>query len=213
LSAQKLEGKNGQLRAAIYCRVSTADQQCDRQESDLKSYADRCNYQLVQIYRETGSGAKLDRLERKRVIALARSREIDIILVSELTRWGRSTIDLIDSLHQLQSYGVSLIAQNGFQFDLATPHGKMIASIMATLAEFERDLLKERVRSGIANARARGKIFGRPRGGKINDSCDRINELRAQNMSVRSIAKAVGLSKSAIGKCPRCEDLPEGLDF
>ena len=213
MSAQKLEGKNGQLRAAIYCRVSTADQQCDRQESDLKSYADRCNYQLVQIYRETGSGAKLDRLERNRVIALARSREIDIILVSELTRWGRSTIDLIDSLHQLQSYGVSLIAQNGFQFDLATPHGKMIASIMATLAEFERDLLKERVRSGIANARARGKIFGRPRGGKINDSCDRINELRAQNMSVRSIAKAVGLSKSAIGKCPRCEDLPEGLDF
>ena len=213
LRVTNLEGKSGRLRAAIYCRVSTNDQRCDRQESDLKSYADRAGFDVVQIYRETGSGAKLDRVERKNVINLARARGIDIVLVSELTRWGRSTIDLIDSLHQLQSYGVSLIAQNGFQFDLSTPHGKMIASIMATLAEFERDLLKERVKSGIANARARGKVFGRPRGGKIADSCDRINELRAQNMSVRSIAKDVGLSKSAIARCPRCEDLPEGLEF
>ena len=210
---QILEGKNGRLRVGIYCRVSTHDQNCDRQESDLKSYADRCDYDVVQIYRETDSGSKLDRVQRKRVISLARSREIDIILVSELTRWGRSTTDLIDSLNQLQSFGVSLIAQNGFQFDLSTPHGKMIASIMATLAEFERDLLKERIRSGIANARRRGKIFGRPRGGKITNSCDRINELRAQKMSVRAIATEVGLSKSAIAKCPRHEKLPEGLDF
>ena len=210
---QILEGKSGQLRVGIYCRVSTGDQNCDRQESELKSYADRANYHVVQIFRETGSGAKLDRVERQRVLSLTRSRKIDIILVSELTRWGRSTTDLIDSLHQLQSYGVSLIAQNGFQFDLSTPHGKMIASIMATLAEFERDLLRERVRSGIANARSRGKIFGRPRGGKIADSCDRINELRAQKMSVRAIALEVGLSKSAIAKCPRCKELSEGLDF
>jgi putative DNA-invertase from lambdoid prophage Rac len=208
-----LEGKSGRLRVGIYCRVSTHDQNCDRQERDLESYAARCGYDVVQIFKETGSGAKLDRLERKRVVSLARSREIDIILVSELTRWGRSTIDLIDSLHQLQSWGVSLIAQNGFQFDLSTPHGKMIASIMATLAEFERDLLKERVKSGIASARAAGKIFGRPVGGKIADSCDRINELRAQKMSVRNIAATVGLSKSAIAKCPRCEELPEGLNF
>ncbi len=210
---QNLEGKNGQLRAAIYCRVSTNDQRCDRQSDELAIYADRCGYDVVQIYRETGSGAKLDRVERKRVINLARSRSIDIILVSELTRWGRSTIDLIDTLHQLQSWGVSLIAQNGFQFDLSTPHGKMIASIMATLAEFERDLLKERVRSGLANARARGKVFGRPVGGKIADSCDRINQLRADGMSVRSIAKEVGLSKSSIAKCPRCEEVPEGMDW
>lgn len=193
--------------------MSTSDQNCDRQKSELVSYAARCNYDVVAIVIEIASGAKNSRVERKRVISLARARSIDIILVSELTRWGRSTIDLIDSLHQLQSYGVSLIAQNGFTFDLSTPHGKMIASIMATLAEFERDLLKERIKSGIANARARGKTFGRPRGGKIADSCDRINELRGQNMSVRAIARKVGLSKSAIALCPRCGDLPEGLDF
>jgi putative DNA-invertase from lambdoid prophage Rac len=206
-------GKSGRLRVGIYCRVSTHDQICDRQESELKSYAARCDYEVVRIFKEVGSGAKNDRVERRNVMQIARARSIDIILVSELTRWGRSTIDLIDSLHQLQSWGVSLIAQNGFQFDLSTPHGKMIASIMATLAEFERDLLKERVKSGIASARAAGKIFGRPVGGKIADECDRINELRAQKMSVRAIAATVGLSKSAIGKCPRCEELPEGLDF
>lgn len=206
-------GKNGRLRCAIYSRVSTSDQNCDRQIAELASYADRCDYDVVESFREIGSGAKLDRQERKKIIGLARARGIDIVLVSELTRWGRSTIDLIDTLHQLQSWGVSLIAQNGFQFDLSTPHGKMIASIMATLAEFERDLLKERVKSGIANARAKGQIFGRPTGGKIADSCDRINQLRTEGLSVRAIAREVGLSKSSIAKCPRCEEVPEGMDW
>jgi putative DNA-invertase from lambdoid prophage Rac len=206
-------GKSGRVRVGIYCRVSTHDQTCDRQERELKIHAAKCDYDVVGIFKETGSGAKLDRVERKRVLELARSRSIDIILVSELTRWGRSTIDLIDSLTLLNCWGVSLIAQNGFEFDLKTPHGKMIANIMAVLAEFERDLLTERVTSGIANARARGKVFGRPKGGKIADSCDRINQLRSEGMSVRSIAKEVGLSKSAIAKCPRCEEVPEGMDW
>lgn len=210
---ENLGGNSGRLRCAIYSRVSTADQNCDRQVAELTSYADRCAYDVVQVFREVGSGAKNDRQERKKVVDIARARGIDIILVSELTRWGRSTIDLIDTLHQLQSWGVSLIAQNGFQFDLSTPHGKMIASIMATLAEFERDLLKERIKSGIANARSRGKIFGRPTGGKIADSCDRINQLRADGLSVRAIALEVGLSKSAIAKCPRCDEVPEGMDW
>jgi putative DNA-invertase from lambdoid prophage Rac len=212
-SVENSGGKSGHLRVAIYARVSTHDQNCDRQESELKSYADRCAYNVVRIYKEIGSGAKNDREERKKIIELARSRSIDIILVSELTRWGRSTIDLIDSLNQLQSWGVSLVAQNGFQFDLSTPHGKMIASIMATLAEFERDLLKERIKSGISNARAKGKKFGRARGGKIADSCDRINQLRAEGKSIRSIAKIVGLSPAGVGKCPRCDEVPEGMDW
>jgi putative DNA-invertase from lambdoid prophage Rac len=206
-------GKSGRLRAAIYARVSTNDQNCERQIADLNIYADKCGYEVMRVFAETGSGAKNDRQERKQVIQLARARSIDIILVSELTRWGRSTIDLIDTLHQLEAWGVSLIAQNGFQFDLSTPHGKMIASIMATLAEFERDLLKERIKSGIANARTRGKVFGRPRGGKIADSCDRINELRGEGMSDRAIAREVGLSKSSMALCPRCEKLPEGMDW
>lgn len=206
-------GKSGQFRVAIYARVSTHDQNCDRQESDLKNYADRCAYNVVRVYKEIGSGAKNDRQERQKVIDLARSRSIDAVLVTELSRWGRSTSDLIRTLEELASYGVSLIAQTGMQFDLSTPHGKLIAQILSSMAEFERELIRERVRSGLAHARSKGKVFGRPTGGKIADSCDRINQLRSQKMSVRSIAREVGLSKSAIAKCPRCDEVPEGMDW
>ncbi len=206
-------GKSGQVRVGIYARVSTQDQNCDRQLSDLKSYADRCNYDVVRIYKEVGSGAKNDRAERKKIIELARARLIDVVLVTELSRWGRSTVDLIMTLELLASYGVSLIAQTGMQFDLSTPHGKLIAQILSSMAEFERELIRERVRSGLAHARSKGKIFGRPVGGKIANSCDRINQLRTEGMSVRSIAREVGLSKSAIAKCPRCENAPEGMDW
>lgn len=91
-------------------------------------------------------------------------RSIDLVLVMELTRWGRSTIDLVQTLQVLQTWGVSLIAQTGLTFDLVTPHGKMIASVMASLAECERDLIRERIKSGLEAARARGKRLGRQPG-------------------------------------------------
>ena len=92
---------------------------------------------------------------------MAQSREIDAILVTELTRWGRSTVDLVQSLQDLGHFGVSLVAQTGLQFDLSTSQGKLMASVMSALAEFEGDLLRERVRSGVAAAQARGVVFGR----------------------------------------------------
>jgi putative DNA-invertase from lambdoid prophage Rac len=120
----------------------------------------------------------------------------------------------MNTLKDLESYGVSIIAQTGITFDLSTPTGTMIASIMSSLAEFEKNLIKERVQSGISRARAKGKVFGRRKGvGKIADNCDRINKFREQGLSDRAIAKQIGLSKSAIGLCPRCPDVPEGLDF
>ena len=99
---------------------------------------------------------KDERTERKKVLALAQARDIDAILVTELTRWGRSMLDLFHTLQDLQAWNVSLVAQTGLQFDLRSAQGKLIASLMSALAEFERDLLRERVRSGIAAARKRG---------------------------------------------------------
>ncbi|HEV3372607.1 MAG TPA: recombinase family protein [Xanthobacteraceae bacterium] len=90
-------------RAALYCRVSTADQSCARQERDLAAFAARAGYDLVGVFKETGSGAKLDRAERRKVMALAQRREIDAVLVTELSRWGRSTLDLLQSLKQLET--------------------------------------------------------------------------------------------------------------
>jgi len=97
-------------RAALYCRVSTADQSCDRQERDLRAFAKRSGFEIVGVYKEKASGAKTDRIERKKVMALAQAREIDAILVTELSRWGRSTIDLVQTLQTLQAWDVSVLA-------------------------------------------------------------------------------------------------------
>jgi putative DNA-invertase from lambdoid prophage Rac len=87
-------------RVAIYCRVSTADQSCERQERDLTAFAGRADAGVVGVFRETGSGARIDRAERKKVMALAQARKIDAILVTELSRWGRSTLDLLHTVNR-----------------------------------------------------------------------------------------------------------------
>jgi putative DNA-invertase from lambdoid prophage Rac len=186
------------MKVAIYCRVSTHDQNCERQEKDLKDYAARCGYEVVGVWSETMSGMKVDRVKRKEVMKLARARDIDAVLVSELTRWGRSTTDLIHTLNELHSWKVSLIAQNGFQCDLSTPHGKMILGIMATLAEFERDLFAERVKSGVALARSKGKVFGRKPGSKADKYRDKIKVLNDEGKSIRGIAAELGISKGLV---------------
>jgi putative DNA-invertase from lambdoid prophage Rac len=127
-------------------------------------FAKRGGFEIVGVYKEKASGAKTDRIERKKVMALAQAREIDAILVTELSRWGRSTIGLVQTLQSLQAWRVSVLAVSGLQFDLSTPYGKMIASVMAVLAEFERDLIRERIKSRIAAAKVRGKRLGRQPG-------------------------------------------------
>lgn len=92
------------MKVAIYCRVSTADQSCDRQQHELLEYAARAGYQVIGTWKETASGAKRDRAERNKILALAQRREIDVILVSEMTRWGRSTQDLVDTLYSRRRY-------------------------------------------------------------------------------------------------------------
>ena len=151
-------------RAALYCRVSTNDQSCARQERDLVAFAGCAGYEVVGVFKETGSGIKLDRAERRKIMALAQARRIDAVLVTELSRWGRSTTDLLATLKELEARRVSVVALNGMTFDLTTPHGRMMATMLAGIAEFERELIQERIRSGIAAAKARGKQLGRQPG-------------------------------------------------
>jgi len=187
-------------KVALYCRVSTADQTCARQEADLRAFAEKAGHEIISVSKETASGAKDERTERKRVLALAQARKIDAILVTELTRWGRSMLDLVHTLHDLQAWGVSLIAQTGLQFDMATPQGKLIASLMAALAEFERDLLRERVRSGIAAAKSRGVVFGRQAGQRIKADrmAPKVLALVKAGRSYREIARQLNLSKNTV---------------
>jgi DNA invertase Pin-like site-specific DNA recombinase len=190
---------------AIYCRVSTQDQSCERQERDLAAFAARADYEVVGIYKETGSGVRLDRAERKKVMALAQARRIDAVLVTELSRWGRSTLDLLHTLQELESRRVSMIAMNGLAFDLTTPHGRMMATILAGLAEFERELIQERIRSGLAAAKARGKRLGRQPGHrpKSDRLAPKVLALVAQGRSYRLIARELGLSKNTVADIVR----------
>jgi putative DNA-invertase from lambdoid prophage Rac len=146
------------------------------------------------------SGSKNQRPERKKAMALAQRQAIDAILVTKVTRWGRSAFDLVQTLHDLQAWNVFLIAQTGLQFDLSTPQGKVVASLMAALAEFERDLLRERITSGIAAARARGKVFGRRPGErpKSDRLAPKVLRLAEKGRSYRAIAKELGLSKNTV---------------
>ena len=157
-------------KAALYCRVSTADQNCERQERDLLAYAEKCGYEVV--------------------------------LVIELTRWGRSTVDLVHTLEKLESWGVSLIAQTGLQFDLSTSHGRLIANMMSSLAQFERDLLSERIKSGLAAAKAKGRVGGRRKG--HNPVADKVRskvlKLRKEGLSIRNIAVKSNISKGTVEK-------------
>jgi DNA invertase Pin-like site-specific DNA recombinase len=187
-------------RAVIYSRVSTADQSCERQEQELLEFAQRGDYEIVETFRETESGVKNNRRERKKVLALAQSRQIDSVLVSELSRWGRSTVDLLDTLGQLESWKVSLIAMNGMTFDLSSSHGRMMATFLSGIAEFERDLISERVKSGLAAAKARGKKLGRQKGQrpKSDRLTPKVIDLVAEGKSYRWIARDLGISKNTV---------------
>jgi DNA invertase Pin-like site-specific DNA recombinase len=188
------------MRAAIYCRVSTNDQSCERQERDLLAYAQRAGYEVAGVWKETVSGVRLAPPERKKLLALAQDRQINVVLVTELTRWGRSMLDLIHTLQNLHSWGVSLVAQTGLQFDLGTPQGRLVAALMASLAEFERDLLRERIQSGIAAAHARGIKSGRRLGQRVKADkyAAQVLHLVSKGHSYRSVARELHLDKNTV---------------
>ena len=150
---------------------------------------------------------RLDRAERRKVMALAQARQIDAVLVTELSRWGRSTTDRLATLKELEARRVSVVALNGMTFDLATPHGRMMATMLAGIAEFERELIQERIHSGIvatrrASQKARGKRLGRQPGQrpKSDRLAPQVLALVAEGRSYRLIGREVGLSKNTVAE-------------
>jgi len=149
------------LRAGLYARVSTNDQQTlAMQNRVVREYAVRRGWTIVMQIREVQSG-EAKREARERLLESARRREIDAVLVWRLDRWGRSVTDLLATLQELEHPGVGFVSLTE-ALDLTTPAGRAMAGLLAIFAEFEREVLRERTRAGLAHARANGKRLGRP---------------------------------------------------
>ena len=149
------------LRAGLYARVSTLDQQTlPLQMRALREYALKRGWAVAEECREVGSGA-VARAMRQQLIDSARRRDIDVVLVWRLDRWGRSAADLVSTLQELTALGVGFVSITE-ALDLTTPAGRAMAGLLSVFAEFEQDIMRDRVRAGLAHARLQGKRLGRP---------------------------------------------------
>lgn len=183
------------LRVSLYARVSTHDQQTlPLQLESMRSYAEQRKWAIVSEIQEVGSGA-LQRPKRDLLMKTARRKETDIILVWRLDRWGRSVADLAVSLKELNELGVAFVSLTE-ALDLTTPSGRAMAGLLSVFAEFEREVLRERILAGIAQARKRGTRLGRPRttSGKQDDA----RQLFAEGVSKSEIARRLSISRASV---------------
>src|SRR5277367_668464 len=183
------------LRVALYARVSTHDQQTlPLQIRTMREYAAKRNWTIVAQTKEVGSGAS-QREQRETLIAAARRREIDVVLVWRLDRWGRSVADLVSTLQELQHLGVGFVSLTE-ALDLTTPAGRAMAGLLAVFAEFEREILRERVRAGLAHARLNGKHLGRPP--SAAHKAIETRKLYRQGLSKSEIARRLEIGRTSV---------------
>jgi DNA invertase Pin-like site-specific DNA recombinase len=184
-------------QAAIYARVSTRDQQPNTQLRELKAYAKRRGFSVYRELVDVASGANPDRPKLAQLLDLARKRKVDVVLVWKFDRFARSTKQLITALEEFRELGVDFISYTE-NIDTSTPAGKVLFTVISAFAEFERDLIRERVRAGLDRARAEGTRLGRPP--LDAEIVRRIRKMRRSGASVRQISKETGLSVGVISK-------------
>lgn len=187
------------MRVAIYARVSTADQSPERQIRELRSYAQARDWQIVREAGEVAGKGSNKRPEREDILNMARCRQVDAILVQALDRWGRSVQDLVLTMAELEALGVAFVVPG--HIDMTTPMGRMLAHFLAAIAEFERELIRERVRSGLANAKAKGKSLGRPL--VASSRVEKGLLLLDQGKTYREAARQTDLSVSTLIRAKR----------
>jgi DNA invertase Pin-like site-specific DNA recombinase len=201
-------GRKIQMNVALYVRVSTHDQNCELQLRELKIHADRENWNIVEVYRDVMSGAARRRPGLDRLLADAASRKFDCIVCWKLDRFGRSLVDCLNNIQLLESYGVRFIAvTQALDTDQRNPASRFLLHVLGAAAEFERSLIAERIQAGrlryqqdfesgkvgvtVHSRSGRNLAPHRPK--KVFDR-HKVVELRGQGLSVRQIAKRLGLS-------------------
>lgn len=183
------------LKVGMYARVSTQDQKTlPMQVRALRAYVRQRGWTIVHQIKDVGSGAS-ERPQRDLLMQAARRREIDTIVVWRLDRWGRSLADLVVTLKELTDLNVGFISLTE-ALDLTTPTGRALAGMLAVFAEFEREILRERVKAGIAHARKEGRPHGRPP--TARRQARQVKRLYARGMSKAAIARKLHIGRTSV---------------
>ena len=194
------------VRAALYARISTLNhgQDPEVQLRELRTYSEHRGFQIVETYIDKGvSGSRERRPALDKLMADCRKRLVDAVVVYRYDRFARSLRQLVNALEEFRSLGIEFISLHE-GVDTSTPNGRLVFGIFASIAEFERELIRDRVRSGLAAAKAKGKRVGRP---KVAVNAARIASLRQQGRSWAEITRETGTSKGtaqrALASLPR----------
>lgn len=188
---------NQKKKTAIYARVSTDRQAVDMQLSELRAYVERKGWTLYQEYIDQGySGGNTHRPAFTEMLHDARKRHFDMLVVWKLDRLSRSLKDLIATLDELGHAGVDFLAYDN-DLDTSSPTGKLVFHVIGAVAEFERDIIRERVKAGLENARRKGKRLGR-RPVLTPYQKEKIQELKAQGLSNYKIAEKLGMGEATV---------------
>lgn len=194
------------MKVAIYARCSTWNQDLDTQLYDLKNYCERNKYEIYKIYTDIESGSKEKREGLDNLLDDAIKRLFDIVLVWRFDRFSRSLKQLVNSLEFLQSKGIQFVSYND-NIDTTTNIGKAMFGMVGVMAEFERSIIKDRVKAGIRKAQAKGIKLGRP---KKRLDIELIKQF-LNTMSIREVAKKCNVSPATIHHIKKEANLPESI--
>jgi DNA invertase Pin-like site-specific DNA recombinase len=183
------------FRVGLYARVSTHDQKTlPMQMRAMREYASKRGWEIAVQIKEVGSGA-VERELREKLMAAARRREIDVLLVWRLDRWGRSLADLVVTLKELAELGIGFVSLTE-ALDLTTPTGRAMAGLLSVFAEFEHEILRERIRAGIVEARRKGTRLGRPI--TAAKKAGQIRKLHRAGISKAEIARRLDIGRTSV---------------
>ena len=184
-------------RVAIYARVSTLDQNTENQLASLRAFAGARGWAAIEFVDHGVSGAKERRPALDALVTAARTRKVDIVVCTKLDRLARSVHHLVALGKELEALGVDLVVLDQ-AIATTTPSGRLLFHVLASIAEFERDLIRDRVIAGIRRAQAEGRQLGRPRQQHVDPA--RALNLREQGLSLRAVARELGVHPTAVSR-------------